>query len=406
MGKLLHYFICSINLIRVYSVKAFKKLFNSFFAFFSLIKCFWLLKTGPVTQEPQYELKNYYPDNGKLSSVTGYKKAQTLYDLTIIIPLYNVEKYICECLDSIISQNTSYSYEIIIVNDGSSDSTAEKVLPYLNKKNIKLLSQKNSGQSVARNRALYESSGRYIMFVDGDDILLRRAIQNLMDAAIKKNADIAEGEFIWFWDGAPITEEKIADSRKKPHIESYSRNPKFVLSCLGYSVAKVYKRELWETVRFPEGYIFEDTITKYILRRKANKVAFIGEPVYGYRSNSSSSTHSGMKPKLLDSIWVFKRYIELCEQENMPFDETFYTMAISSLALNTVVMKIEDTRLKSSCFYELCKNYEFIKKYKCGILPLPLKLSEKALQSKNMSAWQYTAETIIKCDLIKKYREP
>lgn len=244
------------------------------------------------------------------------------------------------------------------------------------------------------------------MFVDGDDILLRRAIQNLMDAAIKKNADIAEGEFIWFWDGAPITEEKIANSRKKPHIELYLKNPRFVLPCLGYSVAKVYKRELWETVRFPEGYIFEDTITKYILRRKANKVAFIGEPVYGYRSNRSSSTHSGMKPKLLDSIWVFRRYIELCEQENMPFDETFYALAVSSLALNTIVMKIKDKNLKSSCFYELCKNYELIKKYKCGKLPLPLKLSEKALQSKNMIVWEYTAETIIKRGLIKKYREP
>lgn len=406
MSKLFHYLICSINLIRVYSVKLFKGLYDSFFAFFGLIRCFLLLKTGSFVKKPEYELSSYYPDNGKLSSVKGYKNIKTSYDLSIIIPVYNTEKYIGECLDSVLSQNTDYSYEIILINDGSTDGTAEKISPYLNKENIKLLSQKNSGQSAARNNALFASSGRYIMFVDGDDILLKNSIQNLMNAATKENADIAEGEFIWFWDGAVITEEKIADSRKKPHIESYKSNPKFVLPCPGYSVAKVYRREMWETVRFPEGYIFEDTITKYILRRKANKVVFTGEPVYGYRSNSSSSTHSGMKPKLLDSIWVFRRYIELCEQENVPFDETFYAMAISSLALNIVVMKTVDKSLKASGFYELCRNYELIKKYKCGTLPIPLKISEKALQAKNISAWQYTAETIIKRNLIKNYREP
>lgn len=402
MKKFLHYTVCLFNILHSFLRKTlFVWTRNHFFAFFCFFKCVCLLIKKPTTPMPHYALEDYYPDPGKLSETKGYRHNPDL-DLSVIIPLYNVEKYIEECLDSILTQKIDYTYEIILVDDGSTDKTAKLVEPYL-KDNIKLICQQNSGQSVARNRALYESHGKYIMFVDGDDVLLPDAIQNLMDAAIKNCADIAEGNVIWFNDEIP--EHVIEDGKTKPHIESYNKKPKFVLSCNGYSVAKVYKRELWETVRFPENYIFEDTITRYILRRKANMVVFTGVPVYAYRRNPSSSTHSGMTLKMLDSLWVFTKYIEMCKEQNMPFDKAFYTMAISDLALNIVVMKIEDETLKLACFEKLCKEFRKIQKYKCGRLPIALKLSEKALKKGNMNAWQYNAETIIKYGLIKAYRE-
>ena len=375
---------------------------NGFFVFFRLFKCAYLLCKRDTCPTPENELSYYYHDSGKLSETKGYKHKNTKYDLSIIIPIYNVEKYIEECLNSVISQKTEFKYEVILVNDGSTDNTASIVKPYL-ADNVKLISQENSGQSVARNNALYESSGKYIMFVDGDDILLPDAIQNLMDAAIKNTADISEGNVVWLY-GA-ITKDFLDNCKTKPHTESYSKKPQFVLSCNGYSVAKVYKRELWESVRFPEGYIFEDTISRYILRRKANKVVFTGEPVYGYRRNNTSSTHSGMRPKMLDIFWVFDRYIEMCKEQNMPFDKTFYTMALGNIGINVVALNIKDYELKLACFDRMCKQLDSVMPYKCGRLPFALLLLEKSLIKKNMPAWEYITNTILKYSLVKAYRE-
>lgn len=178
------------------------------------------------------------------------------------------------------------------------------------------------------------------MFVDGDDVLLPNAIENMMNEAYEKNADLVEGSVVNFQDN--INEEMVKESETKYHVESNQTNPYFVLTCNGYSVAKVYRFELWKTLRFPEGYIFEDVITKFILRRKANKVVFLGESIYGYRQNLNSSTRGNDKFKLLDSIRVFPYIMLLCQQEEIPLDDVFYILALNHIGLlNYITLKIK-----------------------------------------------------------------
>ena len=254
-----------------------------------IIKCIWLLHYDRMSNAEVVPLENYYSNNNENDlSIQGFRYNICLYDLSIIIPIYNASDYIESCMESVINQVTSFSYEVIIIDDGSTDNSVDIIKRYLINDRIRLFQQDNSGQSVARNIGLYNSLGKYLMFVDADDVLLNNAVELLLQAALKSSCDIVEGSFVTFYD--KITKEMICASEQKDHIESYNNNPFFVLSSFGYAWAKVYRRDLWSTLRFPEGYIFEDIITKFILRRNANRVVYIKDVVYGYRMNNPNSS--------------------------------------------------------------------------------------------------------------------
>ncbi len=400
MTKLINYFVFICRVTR----KCVVFLLQRAFAFLIFLKCFIMLKAPNYYISSDNNLSHFYPDVGKLSDKIGYNYCNTTVDLSIIVPMYNSEKYIEECLNSIVLQKTKYKYEIVLIDDGSTDNTSSKITLYLNNPNIKLIKQENSGQSIARNRALTVSSGNFIMFVDSDDILLQGAIQNLMDAAINNNADIAEGNFVRFYD--KITDEMISDSTEKSHIESYNKNTRFVLKSLGYSWAKVYNRHLFETLRFPEGYIFEDVITKFILRRKANTVTYTGIPVYGYRYNSTSSSHGNASLKTLDSVWVYPKIIELCKQENVPFDDVFYLLSLNHIGLlNYITSKNHSEQIQMAVFNEMNKQLKSIQFCQAKKMPVSFKLLEKSILSGDFKVWKCICATIIKYGLAKKWRE-
>lgn len=353
-----------------------------------------------ILEEKDVDVKPVILNN----AIKGHVCNQIKYDLSIIIPVYNSEKFIEECLNSIIKQELKYKTEIIIVDDGSRDRTVDIIKEKFNDERIKLITQKNAGQSVARNKALSISEGAYIMFVDSDDVLLPNSINSLMDVASRENADIVEGDIVNFQDD--ISCEMIKESKTRYHVESNNTNPNFVLTCYGYSVAKVYRAELWNTVRFPEGFIFEDVITKFILRRKANKVVFLGDVVYGYRRNPHSSSHGNNNIKILDSIKVFPHIVELCYQEEVPFDDVFYILSLNHIGLlNFITLKNQSAYVRNKCFLEMKKQLTMVNAYKISKLPFMFKLLEKAILDGKMEAWEYIADTIIRFGMLKKWRE-
>lgn len=126
------------------------------------------------------------------------------YDLQIIVPAYNVEKYIKECLDSVLSQDTSFSYIVKVINDGSTDGTLKILESYQKDNRIEIICQKNKGLSGARNTGLKEINARYLMFLDSDDKLAPGAIEAFMKMAQETDADIVEGAYLKFC-GAVVT---------------------------------------------------------------------------------------------------------------------------------------------------------------------------------------------------------
>ncbi|MDE6854094.1 MAG: glycosyltransferase family 2 protein [Muribaculaceae bacterium] len=209
-------------------------------------------------------------------------------DLMIVVPCYNVEDYVAECIDSILAQDTSFTYRIVAVNDGSTDRTADILARYADRPEVLVITQSNRGFSGARNRALEHISGHHLMFVDSDDRLPRGAIQALMTRALETDADIVQGAAIKF-DGNRTVDTMIPAPGE----------------VFGYPWGKVYRSSLFTNIRFPEKYWFEDTIVNFILYYASRGAVSIPEITYEYRRNTKGITHTSKGlPKLIDTLWI------------------------------------------------------------------------------------------------------
>lgn len=371
----------------------------------SIANCMIIISKKQFENSEALPLEEYYLNNYHKVSFQGFKYNTCTCDLSIIIPVYNAADYIDTCIEAIMNQKTDYSYEVIIIDDGSTDDSIRHIEKYLKNDKIRLFRQSNSGQSTARNNGIYHSLGEYLMFVDADDVLLCDAVESLMQYTCRSNNDIVEGNYVTFYD--QITSEMIKASEGKNHVESYNINPKFVLSSLGYSWAKVYKRELWETIRFPEGFIFEDIITKFILRRKANQVQFVKNVVYGYKMNNpNSSSHNTKYLKELDSIWVLPIVFSICDKEGMLRDEIFYLLSLNHIGmLNYITVKQQKREIKISCFAEMRKQLLSLQDCRPKSIPFMFRLLERSILENNIDAWEYIADTINKYKMLKNWRE-
>ena len=229
--------------------------------------------------------------------------------ISVIVPVYNVEKYLEECLDSI--QNQTYSdIEVILVNDGSTDKSKEICGKYCKQDNrFQLLNQENQGLSAARNSGVAASTGEFIAFVDSDDIILPNYLETLMHY-MREDVDIVESQF------TISKEEFLAESYKELTIlfegnsqEAVKIFPKHVLNV--NAVIKLYRRPIVEAVPYIDGVIFEDVYSgigmlKYI--RKMIKIDYVG---YYYRVRLGSIMHREFSSKNLDIFTVCDKLIEL-----------------------------------------------------------------------------------------------
>ena len=340
-------------------------------------------------EHAEEKLDKLYPDKGYNIDNASFR-CPACKDLSIIIATFNAEKYIEECLESIIRQKT--------VNDGSTDLTAEKIKPFLSDKRVKYFEQKNTGQSAARNFAIFNSIGRYLMIVDSDDIIAEGSIDYLMRLAINNGCDIAEGKVQMFY--------KNIEFVFSDNIKIIKPNDKAILRSVGYSVAKVYKRELWEKVSYPVGYIFEDIITKFILRRKANKIAVSDSVIYGYRVGINSSSHGNGIGKFADGLRILPKIWTLCEKNDMPKDKTFYLLSLNHIGLlNYIMLKSQTEELKKLAFSIMQNKLNSISAHRPTHMPLMFRLLDKSVKRGKIKTWQYLAESIIKYRLLKNYRE-
>lgn len=225
------------------------------------------------------------------------------YALQIIMPAYNVDRYIEKSIESVLCQKTKYSYVLIIVNDGSTDETGQCLERYRNRDNIKVIHQSNGGAASARNRGLEIMQSKYIMFLDPDDYLCENAIEKLLERAFLLDADIVEGSADSLYKDKYILHKRI-------HQDS---GMKAVDDLWGEPWGKVMKAEIFKKVKFPEKYYFEDTIFSYCIYPVHSKKYTISDCVYVYRRNTAGATiKSKTEIKAIDTYWImgymWKRY--------------------------------------------------------------------------------------------------
>lgn len=201
--------------------------------------------------------------------------------VSLIIPVYNVEDYIEKCLDSVINQ-TIDDMEIIIVNDGSTDSSKQKISKYLEKEKnrIKYLEKENGGLSSARNFGISYASGEYIAFLDSDDYIEFTAYEEMYNIAKKENADMVECDFIW----------EYPNKKKEDIGRNYTTGQDMIEKARVVAWNKLIKRDIIEreNIIFPEGLRYEDIEFFYKLVPFLRKVAFVRKPFVHYVQRDSS----------------------------------------------------------------------------------------------------------------------
>jgi glycosyltransferase involved in cell wall biosynthesis len=268
-----------------------------------------------------------------LSSAGFLKNQDFLYDTrksspeylpeaTIIVPVYNVAPYIEDCLNSVFSHKQSVDLEIIIIDDGSKDDSSSmiwRILKRLNPDNTVFIAQGNRGLSSVRNYGVSIAAGRYIAFLDSDDLLSGGALRILLDFAIRENCDIVLGKSMVF------------DSKDLSVHPFYDANIWDLLLCGSYSRvvskfedAKLFllepnvnyrliRRDLFECpdLLFPEGRLYEDTPVHLMMLAISERTGLVNTPYYWYRVSRPGKITNQRSTSRFDAIEVVDEYLKI-----------------------------------------------------------------------------------------------
>ena len=200
--------------------------------------------------------------------------------ISVIVPVYNVEPYLCRCVDSVLAQ-TYEDWELILVDDGSPDRCPVICDDYAAKdRRIRVIHKENGGLSDARNCGLDVATGDYVMFLDSDDYIHHNMLMAMSRLCHDEGADIVQCAYVrGTSDVFPFIEEGVAHSNFDGH--SIFRSPKQqVILC-----AKLYRRTLWNGVRMPVGQIHEDEATTWKLYYRSRRIVITDTPYYYYSKN-------------------------------------------------------------------------------------------------------------------------
>ena len=261
--------------------------------------------------------------------------------ISIIVPVYNAEKYVEICITSILNQ-TYKNIEIIAINDGSKDSSL-KILEELEKKDsrVKVLNKENSGVSSTRNLGLNHSSGEYVSFIDSDDWIEEDLYSTMISKMQENNCDCGMFEyFIDFPNETTVHTHSANEVITNKEALLYTITPVNRFSC-----TKIFSRESITDVFFDRNiYVGEDTLFACTALKKSKKVYFSNKALYHYRQNIESATGSGYNLKFISVIDAYEKICNLVSD-----DEELYVNAKTELAvflINNIVGLYKNSDMK------------------------------------------------------------
>lgn len=240
--------------------------------------------------------------------------------ISIIVPVYNVEEYLCECIDSILSQ-TYQKLEIILIDDGSADNCPKLCDSYASKDSrIKVIHQTNKGLSAARNEGYKASNGRYIAFVDSDDTISDTYIESLYRLIIEKNAQIAVCAYTRTPDALKTRAKAMPDytlTSEKMLREWHGRRKE--IETVAWN--KLYSRQIFEAFKdrriFPEGKTHEDIYTSHLFASHSKTIAVTAQKLYYYRSRSKSISRTYTKKAIKEDLDAQKARLRFFKEKKL-----------------------------------------------------------------------------------------
>lgn len=236
--------------------------------------------------------------------------------VSIIVPVYNSEKYLKDCVDSIINQ-TYRNLDIILVDDGSTDASGTICDAYAREDSrVNVIHKENGGNGDARNTGLKEAKGQWIVMSDNDDILHKRQIEVLLAVALDKRADIAVGWYRPFEiDEVPRDEDIHNDFLENAEIlsDKHLFDDAFIQKCsmiLTVPWSKICKKELYEGIEYPRKSRHDDTWTTWKLYERAERTAFLPIVLHYWRNDPNSFGRRKFDASHFEGIDAYKEQIE------------------------------------------------------------------------------------------------
>ena len=259
-------------------------------------------------------------------------------EISIIVPVYQVEKYLNECIDSILAQ-TFTDFELILVDDGSPDGCPALCdAAALRDDRVRVIHKINGGVSTARNSGLAAAQGNWIAFVDSDDRVLPQFLEKLYSAALEKNTDIAmcgtyeispAGDYFENKNGDGYDTDEAVYDEVLPQQEVMNR---CIFSAYQVIWNKIYRKHIFNRWRFPAGMAFEDTWFLPHIYTESDSIACIAEPLYCYRNWPGSAMNRKITMKTLDRVEACYEMFRVMEQYNADTLCSAYRTIVTSLA--------------------------------------------------------------------------
>lgn len=242
--------------------------------------------------------------------------------VSVIIPVYNVEKYLRKCVDSVLNQ-TLDDLEIILVDDGSTDGSAKICDEYGKKTNVKVIHQKNAGASAARNAGIKVATGEYLGFVDSDDYIAEDMYSTLYQKSQEYDLDIVIGNYQTVKDGVKQGDGKICMPNERVVEQEEMRKvltSKEAKTIIWFAVKSIFRRSLIldNQICFLHGMLGEDTLFNLDAMLYAESMYFIDRPLYFYEQSPNSQIRSSHKHNLLERLNIlYKEKLSIYEKHGI-----------------------------------------------------------------------------------------
>lgn len=279
--------------------------------------------------------------------------------ISVVIPVFNVEKYLDQMLQSVYNQSLN-DIEVVIVNDGSNDNSEDIILKYINKyNNTVYIKQDNGGVSVARNSALPHLKGKYTIFLDPDDYIEHDMLEKLFIKAEETCAETVICGYRMFYDENYNLDQKITfNIKESKNYNSYDALNMILnndIICFLWNKLFLTKNIINNSIKFDIGRYSQDWFPVFKLISKSNKIAFINEALYNYRIRNNSNSHNKSFKRIEDHTFAIQSIIEYIECNNINIDLDKYYQFIMTHEIMNIKMCSKQHIDEKKKIYQKCK---------------------------------------------------
>ena len=297
--------------------------------------------------------------------------------ISVVIPVYNVESFLRQCLDSLAVLGRE-DVEVILVNDGSTDSSRDICIEYKEKwNNITLIDKDNGGLSDARNKGTEVATGEYICYVDSDDWVVLGAIDKLYHYAVRNDCDIVQGSFYYAFSDHLEHNNRYYEADHEPFVLSRKDAMRELIKnnyVKNFAWGKIYRTSVAKSHPFPFGKFFEDSYWQHLMIHDCNRYGVLCEPLYYYRQRENSiSNNLGMRYLDLNQglesrlLFIIDNYPELTEKaadtlwmSSLKMKDRSPDMKKLFRDINSKYASLLSSNLKQTTLYKLASKYSIL----------------------------------------------